>query len=99
MEAVYSNGLSKGYNDGMYIMADKDNVKILERTNEAKKERKIVTWIEEHKGFMETMGYAFEIAKGEEEKFDAKFVKRMLKKAGYKVDFTAGELLKVWKKV
>lgn len=44
--------------------------------------------------------YAFEIAKGSwgsDDKFDAKFVKKMLKESGLTPDFTAGELLKVWK--
>ena len=44
--------------------------------------------------------YAFEIAKGTmapDDKFDAKFVKEMLKENKLEPDFTAGELLKVWK--
>ena len=43
---------------------------------------------------------AFEIAKGSwgaDEKFNAKFVKKMLSDNGLETDFTAGELLKVWK--
>lgn len=43
---------------------------------------------------------AFEIAKGSwgpDDKFDAKLVRQMLKENDLKPDFTAGELLKVWK--
>lgn len=57
--------------------------------------------MKKHKGFVEAMDtFAFEIAKGSwgaEDKFDAKFVKKMLKDNGLAPDFTAGELLKVWR--
>lgn len=68
----------------------------------AQKRQQIRSWMRQHKGFIEAMDtYAFEIAKGScgaDEKFDAKFVKRMLKDNGLAPDFTAGELLKVWRK-
>lgn len=32
-----------------------------------------------------------------DDKFDAKFVKNLLKSEGLEPDFTAGELLKVWR--
>lgn len=44
--------------------------------------------------------YAFEMAKGTmapDDKFDAKFVKGLLKSEGLEPDFTANELLKVWR--
>lgn len=66
------------------------------------KERKIKLWMKEHKDFVKLMdALSFEIYKGShgvDEKFDAKFVKRMLKESGLKTDFTPGELLKVWRK-
>ena len=43
---------------------------------------------------------AFEIAKGSwgpDDKFDAKQVKEMLEEWGLNPDFTAGELLRVWR--
>ena len=67
----------------------------------AQKRRQIRDWMKAHKSFVDAMDtYAFEIAKGSwgpEDKFDAKFVKRMLKENDLEPDFTAGELLKVWR--
>lgn len=67
----------------------------------AQRRKEIRSWMKQHKGFVEVMDtFAFEIAKGSwgaEDKFDAKFVKRMLKDNGLAPDFTAGELLKVWR--
>lgn len=58
--------------------------------------------MKEHKDFVEAMDtYAFEIAKGSwgpEEKFNAAFVNKMLKDFGLKPNFSAGELIRVWKK-
>lgn len=55
----------------------------------------------QNKSFVKLMDtYAFEIAKGTmapDDKFDAKFVKNMLKSEGLEPDFTVGELLKVWR--
>ena len=65
------------------------------------KKRHIQQWLKQHKGFAEAMElYAFEIAKGSwgaEDQFNAAFVKRMLKDYELTPDFTAGELLKVWR--
>lgn len=67
-----------------------------------KKFRKIKKWMKEHNDFVEAMNqYSLEIAKGSwgsEEKFNAKFVKEMLKQNNLETDFTAGDLLKVWQK-
>ncbi len=67
----------------------------------AQKRKQIQSWMKQHKGFVEAMDtFAFEIAKGSwgpDDKFDAKFVKRMLKENGLSPAFTAGELLKVWR--
>lgn len=66
----------------------------------AQKRRHIRAWMKAHKSFVDAMDtFAFEIAKGSwgpDDKFDAKFVQRMLKDNGLEPDFTAGELLKVW---
>lgn len=65
------------------------------------KKRQIRQWMKEHKDFVKMMDtFAFEIAKGSwgaDEKFNAKFVKQMLSDNELKVNFTAGELLKVWR--
>ena len=57
--------------------------------------------MKQHKDFVNAMDtFSFEIAKGSwgaEDKFDAAFVKRMLKDNGLVPDFTAGELLRVWR--
>ena len=67
----------------------------------AQRRKEIRSWMKQHKGFVEAMDtFAFEIAKGSwgaEDMFDAKFVKKMLKDNGLAPDFTAGELLKVWR--
>lgn len=66
------------------------------------KEKQIRQWMKENKSFVQAMNdTAFEIAKGSwgpDEKFDAKQVKGMLKSFGLEPDFTAGELLKIWRK-
>lgn len=65
------------------------------------KVREIKTWMKEHKSFVECMNqFAFEIAKGSwgpDDKFDAKIVKQMLKDNNLEPNFTASELLKVWR--
>ena len=57
--------------------------------------------MKEHKDFVRLMDrVAFEIAKGSwgpDDKFDAKLVKQMLRDSELKTDFTAGELLRVWR--
>ena len=69
----------------------------------AEKEREIMRWMKELKGFVRCMEQnAFEIAKGSwgpDDKFDAKLVQEMLDEGGYNdVPFTAKELLRVWGK-
>lgn len=65
------------------------------------KKQRIKKWMKEHKSFVRTMDQvAFEIAKGSwgpDDRFDAKLVKEMLKGAGLETDFTASELLNVWR--
>ena len=67
------------------------------------KQRHIEQWLKEHKDFSNLMDtIAFEIAKGSwgpNDKFDAKPVNQLLKENDLKSDFTAGELLKVWRKI
>ena len=65
------------------------------------KQRKIIKWLKGHKEFVDALDtYSFEIAKGswKNEKFNAKFVEKMLKDFGYSIDFTPGELLKEYLK-
>lgn len=68
----------------------------------AAKTKHIRRWMKEHRGFVRLMdGIALEIAKGSwgpDEKFDAKFVRRLLKEHNLNPGFTAGELLRVWQK-
>lgn len=58
--------------------------------------------MKDHKSFVDAMDdTAFEIAKGAwgpDAKFGAKQVKELLKNFEQEPDFTAGELLKTWKK-
>lgn len=65
------------------------------------KKKHIQAWMKKHPKFISAMDTtAFEIAKGSlgpEDKFDAKLVKQMLKDWELEVDFTPGELLKVWR--
>ena len=65
------------------------------------KKKHIQQWMKEHKGFVKMMDtVAFEIAKGSwgpDDKFNAKLVKEMISENGLEIDFTAGELLKVWR--
>lgn len=65
------------------------------------KKRQIEKWMKEHRSFVRLMDdCAFEIAKGTMApgaKFDAKFVRKLLAEQGLETDFTAGELLKVWR--
>ena len=72
-------------------------------TEKAAKQDHIAKWLKEHPQFRHLMdGIAFEIAKGSwgsEDKFDAKLVKQLLKDNQLEPDFSAGELLKVWRKM
>ena len=67
----------------------------------AAKREHIRKWMKEHKFFVKEMNtYAFEITKGSwspDEKFDAKFVEDMFRKYELETDFTAAELLRVWR--
>ena len=67
------------------------------------KQRHIEQWLKEHKDFFNLMdAVAFDIAKGSwgpNEKFDAGLVNQMLKENNLKPDFSAGELIKVWRKI
>lgn len=65
-----------------------------------KKRRHIEKWMKQHKNFVNLMDYcSFEIAKGsmgKDDKFNAKYVRELLKEQGLEPDFTAAELLRVW---
>lgn len=65
------------------------------------RKRHIEQWMKQNKSFVKLMdSYAFEIAKGTmapDDKFDAKFVRNLLREESLEPDFTAGELLKVWR--
>ena len=87
----------KAYAGYAYKTRDKSQDK-----SKQQKERQIRKWMKEHKSFVAAMDrFAFEIAKGSwgpDDKFDAKLVKEMLQDYGLEPDFTAFELLKVWRK-
>jgi len=74
---------------------EKHNAELLAKAKEIK------AWLKAHHGFSEFMAQiAFEIAKGSwgpEDKFDAKLVQQMLDEQELKPNFTAAELLQVWK--
>lgn len=100
--------LSKPY-DRRYIIVDAETgaafaYKIRKSKDAAKKakEKHIKNWMKENRSFVELMDtFAFEIAKGSwgpDDKFYAKLVKKMLKEHKLTPDFTAGDLLKVWRK-
>lgn len=65
------------------------------------RKRHIEQWMKQNKSFVKLMdSYAFEIAKGTmapDDKFDAKFVRNLLREESLEPDFTAGELFKVWR--
>jgi len=66
------------------------------------KQKHIKQWMKEHKSFVAVMDeVAFEIAKGSwgpDDKFNAKLVKELLNQSGLEPDFSASELLAVWRK-
>lgn len=68
----------------------------------ADRDRHIRKWMKENRSFVRMMDtFAFEIAKGSwgpDDVFDAKFVKRMLDDNDLHPDFTAGQLLRVWRR-
>lgn len=67
----------------------------------AEKIERIKKWMKENKSFVKLMeDYAFQIAKGAmapDDKFDTKFVKELLEECDLHPEFTATELLKVWR--
>lgn len=81
-----------------FAYKNRDKSKDKERLEQKKH---IKNWMRQNKSFVRLMdAYAFDIAKGAmgpDEKFDAKFVKKLLKEVDLKPDFTAGELLRVWR--
>lgn len=86
----------KAYAAYAYKTRDKSKDK-----EKADKKKHIQQWMKKHKGFVKAMNdTAFEIAKGSwgpDDEFDAKQVKEMLDNFELKPDFTAGELLRVWR--
>ena len=66
------------------------------------KELKIKFWMSKNKDFVKLMDQiAFEIQKGSwgsNEKFDTAFLKELLKENNIEIEFSASELLKVWRK-
>ena len=77
--------------------AYKTRDKSKDKEKQAKK-RHIQHWLKEHKDFAEAMeDVALDVAKGAYDKFDAVLVKKLLAEFELTPDFTAGELLKVWK--
>lgn len=103
---VLDNAQGYGYKTKQKAMAAW-NYKTRDKSNDAAKKAKeklIKDWIRYHKGFVDTMGqYCLGIECkrlwGPDDKFDAKFVKQMLKDYDLELDgFTAGDLLKVWRK-
>src|SRR5574344_390932 len=97
---VLDNAQGYGYKDpsgayAAYAYKHRDKSKDKEK---ADKKTLIIKWMKEHKEFVHGMDtFAFEIAKGSggsDDKFDAKFVKGMLKDNDFtELPFTAGELL------
>lgn len=81
-----------------YAYKTRDKSKDKERSA---KKKHIKQWMKDHKSFVRDMDRtAFEIAKGSwgpDDKFDASLVKEMLSDYGLSPDFTANELLKVWR--
>lgn len=82
-----------------YSYKHRDRSKDKER---AAKEKKIKKWMKENKSFINLMdGIAFDIAKGSmgpDDKMDAKLVRQLLKEQNLHPDFTAADLLRVWRK-
>lgn len=86
----------KAYSAYAYKTRDKSKDK-----EQAVRKKHIKNWMKEHKSFVKLMdACAFDIAKGSmapNEKFDAKFVKELLKENELEPDFTENELLNVWR--
>lgn len=66
------------------------------------KQKHIEQWMEKNETFVNLMDEcAFQIAKGTmapDDKFDTRYVAKLLKAQGIETDFTANELLRVWRK-
>lgn len=80
-----------------YNYKTRDRSKDKER---AVKRKKIEAWMKTNKNFVDAMDdISLEVAKGSlgDEEFNAKLVNKMLKDYGLKPDFTASELLRVWR--
>ena len=86
----------KAYSAYAYKTRDKSKDK-----DKQLKKKQIQQWMKEHKSFVRAMDdAAFEITKGAwgtNDKFDATLVKEMLSNFELEPDFTANELLKVWR--
>ena len=86
----------KAYSAYAYKTRDKSK----DEEKQLKKKRN-QQWMKEHKSFVRAMNdIAFEIAKGAwgpDDKFDAALVKEMLSNFELEPDFTANDLLKVWR--
>lgn len=82
-----------------YSYKNRDKSKDKEK---ARKKKEIRKWMKEHRSFVRLMDdCAFEIAKGSwgpDSKFDAKLVKELLKENKLETEFTAGELLREWRR-
>lgn len=72
-----------------------------DRKRRQTKTRHIEHWLDQHRDFLDLMDEtAFEIAKGSwgpDDRFDAKLVRQLFKDNDLEPDFTAGELLRVWR--
>jgi len=90
--------VQKAYAGWSYKNRDKSKDK-----EKAEKENVIANWMKENKSFINLLdALAYEIWKGKwgpEDRVDTKFVSKLLEENGYKdLPFTAGELLKYWKR-
>ena len=79
---------------------NRDKSKDLEKKQ---RQEEVIAWLRKHKDFREAMDqFCFEIeikkSWGEDDKFDSKFVKWMLKHYDLKTEFKPSEILNAWKK-
>lgn len=83
-----------------YAYKKRDRAKDKEKQE---KKKHIIKWIKEHKAFINLLNEVeFEIAKGSwgpEDKFNANLVRKLLADNNYEIDFTANDLLKVFRKI
>lgn len=82
-----------------YAYKTRDKTKDKEKQQ---KRKEILAWMKKNRSFVRLMDdYAFLIAKGSmgpDDKFDAKFVQKLLDENDIKIDFKASELYNVWLK-